>query len=43
MASDGKSLIAVNLAAVLADNGSRVVLVDGDLRKPTIHTQLICH
>ncbi|AFA72182.1 putative exopolysaccharide synthesis protein [Gordonia polyisoprenivorans VH2] len=35
-ASDGKSTTSSNLAAVLAENGSSVVLVDGDLRRPSI-------
>jgi capsular exopolysaccharide synthesis family protein len=38
---DGKSVSAVNLAGALSlKTDSRVVLVDGDFRKPTIHTQL---
>lgn len=36
-ASEGKSTIAGNLAATLSDNGSRVVIIDCDLRKPAIH------
>lgn len=36
-ASEGKSTIAGNLAATLSDNGSRVVIVDCDLRKPAMH------
>jgi tyrosine-protein kinase len=32
----GKSSTALNLAFSLADNGSRVVLVDADLRRPTV-------
>jgi tyrosine-protein kinase Etk/Wzc len=33
----GKSTVAANLAAALAHTGRRVVLVDADLRKPSIH------
>ena len=36
-AGDGKSYVAVNLAVNLVQGGKRVLLVDGDLRKPTIH------
>ncbi len=33
---DGKSTIAANLAAAIAASGSPVILVDGDLRRPTV-------
>ena len=34
---EGKSIIASNLAVVFAQSSMRVVLVDGDLRRPTQH------
>ncbi|MGH7934535.1 MAG: CpsD/CapB family tyrosine-protein kinase [Candidatus Binataceae bacterium] len=36
VAGEGKSFVAVNLAIILADLGSRVVLVDADLRTPAL-------
>ncbi len=33
---EGKSTIAANLAITLASGGQRVVLIDGDLRRPTV-------
>jgi capsular exopolysaccharide synthesis family protein len=33
---EGKSVIAMNLASSLAASGTRVVLVDADLRRPTL-------
>lgn len=40
IAGEGKSKIAVNLAGVLAQLGARVLLVDADLRRPTVHNEL---
>lgn len=37
---EGKSSVAINLAVSLADAGSRVLLMDCDLRKPIIHRYL---
>jgi len=34
--SEGKTFASVNLALALAQRGGRVLLVDGDLRKPTV-------
>jgi succinoglycan biosynthesis transport protein ExoP len=34
---EGKSLVAANLAITLAGTGRRVILVDGDLRRPNLH------
>ncbi len=33
---EGKSTVAANLAGALADSGQHVVLIDGDLRRPTV-------
>ncbi len=35
--SEGKSTTSANLATVLAQNGSRVLLIDADLRRPSLH------
>jgi len=37
-ADDAKSQAAVNLAVVMAQAGQRVILVDADLRRPSLHT-----
>ena len=36
--SEGKSTIAANLAVAFAKSGVRTVLIDGDLRRPSVHT-----
>jgi capsular exopolysaccharide synthesis family protein len=33
---DGKSTVAVNLAVTIAAGGQRVIIIDGDLRRPTV-------
>ncbi len=35
--SEGKSTVAANLAIVMAQAGLKVTLIDGDLRRPTMH------
>ncbi len=34
---EGKSTVAANLATVLAQNGASVLLIDADLRRPSLH------
>jgi capsular exopolysaccharide synthesis family protein len=36
-ASEGKTTTVANLSAALAQNGARVLAVDADLRRPTLH------
>ena len=40
VAGEGKSTIAANLACALARNKQRVLLLDGDLRRPSLASQL---
>jgi len=35
--SDGKSSVAANLATVIAQSDKEVVIIDGDMRRPTMH------
>ena len=38
--AEGKSLINILFAKTLSDLGEKVLLIDADLRKPTLHTKL---
>jgi len=39
-AGEGKSTTVFNLAAVFAQSGQRVIVVDSDLRRPTLHKMI---
>jgi polysaccharide biosynthesis transport protein len=41
--SEGKSLVASNLAIVLAQTGLKTLLVDADLRRPSVHKAYQLH
>ena len=38
IAEEGKSTVAANIAVVMAYAGKKVLLIDADMRKPTIHS-----
>ena len=41
LAGEGKSTVVVNLAYSLSQDGARVLVIDCDLRKPTIHENFL--
>jgi capsular exopolysaccharide synthesis family protein len=40
IAGEGKSMLSLNLSVLLAQQNKKVLLVDGDLRRPTLHRSL---
>ncbi len=40
--SDGKSINAVNLAITFAQLGKKTLIIDGDMRRPTLHRYFNC-
>ncbi|MFP3656643.1 tyrosine-protein kinase family protein, partial [Burkholderia sp. SIMBA_052] len=36
----GKSFVSVNLSAVIASSGTRVLLIDADMRRGNVHSYL---
>ncbi len=40
VSEEGKSFVSINLAVVLAQTGQQVLLVDADMRRPSINTYL---
>src|SRR5262245_2712136 len=35
---EGKSVVLANLAVIMAENGRKIIVVDCDLRRPSLHT-----
>ena len=40
MDSEGKTTVAINLCLLLAHSGKRVLLIESDMRKPTVHRKM---